>query len=325
MRALKKISFVTFLVVILSLAWVELCHAQGSETQSLSATVTIGPRFTMMPFPIILTFLAVDPNNPTEGKSLIVNCGTNLNSAWSVEMWNTSELTSGTFTIPNANFHWSWVDCTGTGQQNTDSGTVSTTPFTFYECGLDEYITSEVVKNLLTFYVDIPGNQAAGTYTTTLKIRMTDGINEVIRDIGVTAEVNSVLALTSSIEAIEYGTVDPDNYTPPVPFNLYCTTNNNTSWDIQMSAAELNIIATQHTIPNNNWEWGGSGGAAGSQWPAGIVGTFSEIPVTVYIAAPSEHVTDNPVDLWFSTRVFVPSGQTAGHYTSTIVLTMTAY
>jgi hypothetical protein len=83
----------------------------------------------------------------------------------------TSELTSGTHTIPNDNFNW-WGWATGSGTWNTGTSNMSTTPFTFYTAGPQDYITNPNVEIHLTFNIDIPQNQAAGTYSTTLVLTM---------------------------------------------------------------------------------------------------------------------------------------------------------
>ncbi|MBU4376345.1 MAG: hypothetical protein KKD29_02570 [Candidatus Omnitrophica bacterium] len=149
-------------------------HAIASQDVSnLDASVGVNPVFTISANPPTLNFGNVDPGITTEPKDLYVVCVTNNNMPWSVSINITSELTSGTATISNDNFNW-WGWATGSGTWNPGTGNLSTTPFAFYQAGGQDYITNPNVELHLTFNIDIPQNQAAGTYSTTLILTMTE-------------------------------------------------------------------------------------------------------------------------------------------------------
>lgn len=144
----------------------------SQDVSNLDASVGVNPVFTISANPSILNFGNVDPGATTESKDLYVVCATNNNMPWSVSINITSELTSGTATIPNDNFNW-W-GAAGSGVWNPGTGNLSAAPFTFYQAGSQDYITNPNVELHLMFNIDIPQNQAAGTYSTTLILTMTE-------------------------------------------------------------------------------------------------------------------------------------------------------
>jgi hypothetical protein len=84
-----------------------------------------------------------------------------------------SELTSGTYTIPNENFHWRQKGTlNGSGTWYAGTGYLSTTSYNFYDSGPGEDITASPVELLLELDIAIPANQVAGTYATTLIFTM---------------------------------------------------------------------------------------------------------------------------------------------------------
>lgn len=145
----------------------------SQEISNMDASVGVNPVFTITVNPSILSFGNVDPGTTTEAKDLYVSCVTNNNKPWSVSMNITSELTAGAITIPNDNFNW-WGWSNGGGTWNAGTGNMNTTPFAFYQAGGSDYITAPNVELHLTFNIDIPQNQAAGTYATTLVLTMTE-------------------------------------------------------------------------------------------------------------------------------------------------------
>lgn len=168
-------------VILFLLAFVFVCgfavnnaYALGStELSNMTASVGVNPVFTITVNPPTLNFGNVDPGATTEAKDLYVSCVTNNNKLWSVSMNIISELTSGTFTVPNDNFNW-WGWSTGSGTWNPGTGHLSTSPFIFYQAGANDYITSPNVELHLTFNVVIPQNQPAGAYSTRLVLTMTE-------------------------------------------------------------------------------------------------------------------------------------------------------
>jgi hypothetical protein len=174
MVSAKKISTLGALLFInMFCVYMETGFTQSQEIANMSASVSVNPVFSMDVFPTSMDFSSVDPGTTTETRELTLRCSTNNNNPWSLLLSDASELTSGAFTIPNNNFHW-WGWSSGSGTWYAGTATMSTIPFTSYECGMDEYITVAPVEIHLTFNVDVPANQAAGTYTTTLVITMTE-------------------------------------------------------------------------------------------------------------------------------------------------------
>lgn len=145
----------------------------AQELSNLDASVGVNPVFTITVNPSTLNFGNVDPGTTTENKDMFLSCVTNNNKPWSVSLKITAELTSGAITIPNDNFNW-WGSSNGSGTWNAGTGHMSTTPFVFYQAGGLDYITSPNVELHLTFNIDIPQNQGAGTYSTTLVLTMTE-------------------------------------------------------------------------------------------------------------------------------------------------------
>lgn len=136
-------------------------------------TVGVNPSFSISAHPSSLDFSTTDPGTTTETKNLYIACSSNNGIQWHVDMNVIAELTSSTFTIPNSAFKWNG-STSGTGVFYPGTGYLSNTPFTFYEAGVGEYVTTSPVELFLNFYVEIPPNQIAGLYTTTLVLTMTE-------------------------------------------------------------------------------------------------------------------------------------------------------
>lgn len=136
-------------------------------------TVGVNPNFALSVHPASLDFPSTSPGKSTAAKTLYLACSTNSNAAWTLNMKVISELTSGANIIPNESFKWDG-STTGSGTFYSGTGYISTIPFTFYEAGANEYVTTSPIELLLNFHVEIPENQIAGTYTTTLVLTMTE-------------------------------------------------------------------------------------------------------------------------------------------------------
>lgn len=141
--------------------------------QIIYVTLGVNPSFALAVNPTSLDFAATMPGVTTGEKGLHLSCSTNNNTPWSVNMKVISELTSGAFTIPNESFKWNGHS-EGSGTFYTGSGHVSAEAFTFYDAGMGEYVTSAPVELFLNFYVEVPPNQVAGSYTTILVFTMTE-------------------------------------------------------------------------------------------------------------------------------------------------------
>lgn len=172
MKGVKKIFlFGTLLLfIILFFVYIETGYA-AQDIANMSTSVSVNSVFSMGVSPASLDFSSVDPGTTTAKKDIDVWCSTNGNVAWVLQISDTAELTSGAYTVPNENFHW-WGWPSGRGTWYHGTGALSTTPFTFYECDLDEYITAAPVEVHLSFNIEVPATQAAGAYTSTLIITM---------------------------------------------------------------------------------------------------------------------------------------------------------
>jgi hypothetical protein len=145
----------------------------SQQLENMQATVGVNAVFSISATPPSLDFGSVDPGTTTPAKDLYVTCSTNNNNPWSVSIGVLSELTSGTFTMPNEEFNW-WGWTPGGGTWHVGTGYLSTAQFTFYEASSDEYITSSPIELHLTFNIDVPSNQPAGTYATTIVLTMSE-------------------------------------------------------------------------------------------------------------------------------------------------------
>jgi len=63
---------------------------------------------------------------------------------------------------------------TGAGTWYPGTGYLSTDPHTFYDSGFEEDVIGSPVELLLELDVDVPANQVAGTYITTLMVTMSE-------------------------------------------------------------------------------------------------------------------------------------------------------
>ena len=144
------------------------------EEAIIDVTVEVNSEFNMSASESSIDFATIDPGLTTEAKSLYVFCNTNNNKPWNVNIKLVSELTSGTFTIPNENFHWWGWASNGEGTWDAGAGHLTTEPQTFYSAGLGEWITSSPVELTLQFNVDVPQNQVSGSYASTLVLTMTE-------------------------------------------------------------------------------------------------------------------------------------------------------
>ena len=117
--------------------------ATSKEVEEIvNVTLEVNPSFSISASPSNLNFSQTDPGGTTETKDFSVTCSTNTNNPWSVNLRVISELTSGSYIIPNTNFHWSQGSLVGGGTWDAGTGYVDTTPHTFYNSGAEEEITA---------------------------------------------------------------------------------------------------------------------------------------------------------------------------------------
>ncbi len=163
----------SYMVCLIAMFLIQTGVHADTDLDNLSASVGVNAVFDLGVWPTSLNFSSVNPGATTEILELTVFCSTNNNSMWNVQLSDVSELTAGVSTIPNANFNW-WGWASGSGAWYAGDSNMNTTPFNIYDSGVNEGITSAPVELHLSFNIDIPSAQAAGDYTTTLVITMTE-------------------------------------------------------------------------------------------------------------------------------------------------------
>ncbi len=112
-------------------------------------------------------------NYPASGIS--VTAKTNDNKPWFLKVNDGSEFSGGSYTIPNSNFFWNgWTDGSG-AWYGASSSAMKTTPSLVYASGNSEGNNMpNGTINHMKFSLNIPGNQAPGTYNTIVYFTMTE-------------------------------------------------------------------------------------------------------------------------------------------------------
>jgi len=163
---------VRVLVVFSLLIFPAFITSEASQQDTpLMATVSVRSVFKITLQATMLDFGTVDPGTKSSEKTIGISCVTNNNNAWSVSVNAESPFSSGEYEIPISQLKWKAAATAGTGQV-TDSGETSLTPENFYMAGMDEYITETPVQLAFTMFVDVPGAQPAGTYSTVVIVTM---------------------------------------------------------------------------------------------------------------------------------------------------------
>ncbi|MBL7071629.1 MAG: hypothetical protein ISS26_05620 [Candidatus Omnitrophica bacterium] len=231
-------------------------------------------------------------------------------------------LTSDTSTIPNENFNWWGWSTNGSGTWDGGDGNLDTISHTFYSADNDEWITSAPIQQSLQFNVDIPDGQVVGVYTTSLILKMRDTVTyqEIEEIIYVTVGVNPSFTFSVHPPSLDFSSTLPGNTTETKTLYLSCSTNNNTSWSLNMRVIS-ELTSGTYTIPNEAFKWNGSSQGTGIFYPG--TGLVSTTAFTFYDAALEEYVTSAPIELLLNYYVEVPQNQVAGSYTTTVVMTMT--
>jgi len=292
-------------------------------TQPLDATVFVEQVFTMSATPLSIDFGSVDPDpdSSTETKTLFISCDTNNNNRWEMSIGLTSPLTSTIFVIPNQNFHWEGESSNGSGRWNTGTGHLDIVPQIFYSSGNNEFVTSSPVEFILRLRVDIPQSQAAGTYSTTMFVKMKDTSTsqEVITPLNVTLKVIPKFTMSASPSSLEFGQISPGQATGAKKLSISCSTNNNNPWSVSIHATS-ELASGVYTIPNENFYWGEIETGYGE---TGYGRTMTTTPYTFYRSSIDEYITSSPVGLYLSFNINIPPRQPPGKYMTTLVLTMT--
>lgn len=292
----------------------------------LEATVFVNQIFTMSATPLSIDFGSIDPAPSeiiTTGEiDLSLSCETNNNNAWELSVWLTSPLTSGTFTIPNENFKWQGISANATGTWNLGGEYLDTIPHTFYSAGNNELITPSPIELGLRLTVDIPLNQAAGTYATTLFVKMKDAetLEEIEISLDVSVEVSPVLIISVEPPGLDFGIVDPGTKTGSEDLTLECSANSNNPWNVRIHVVS-ELTSGIFTIPNENFYWQSREAEEGQ--PGHEEAAISAIPVIFYNCGPDEYITSSPVELLITFSIDVPPTQRAGTYITTLVMTIT--
>lgn len=143
----------------------------SSNDAGLGISVGVNSIFSIKVTPSSLDFGSADPGATTPIRTITIECVTNNNNPWVVQISDIAELTSGAYTIPNAEFKW-WGSASGSGYWSSGTGMMSVASQTFYTAASDEYITTSPVVLTVNFNIGIPSYQPAGTYVTTLEFTM---------------------------------------------------------------------------------------------------------------------------------------------------------
>ncbi|MFH0772111.1 MAG: hypothetical protein V1933_05775 [Candidatus Omnitrophota bacterium] len=147
------------------------CLFASSNDAGLSISVGVNSVFSIKVSPTSLDFGSADPGAVTPTKTVVIECVTNNNNQWIVQISDAAELTAGVYTIANGEFNW-WGSSNGSGYWNPGTAKMSVEPQTFYTAASDEYITTAPVVLTVNLNVDIPNYQPAGTYVTTIEFTM---------------------------------------------------------------------------------------------------------------------------------------------------------
>jgi len=104
-----------------------------------------------------------------------INSKTNTGNKWYLLVNDLTELRSGDRFIDNKYFSWyGWTE--GQGKWfGTGENQVSLVPFTVYESTVDEGINlPDGTNNFIKFKLDLPKDQPAGRYETTVRFTLTE-------------------------------------------------------------------------------------------------------------------------------------------------------
>jgi hypothetical protein len=167
-----------YITIVVSLCSISLLfhniNAYSSEDNiPVNVSVDVSSVFGLEINPQFINFGTIKPGQNSGSEQVILSCSTNNNKPWEVNIYSSSPLSSGEFTIPNDNFNID-VSSSGSGDIDEGSGHMEENEFTIYTCALDEYITAVPVDINLNLSVDVPANQAAGTYVTGVIVTMTE-------------------------------------------------------------------------------------------------------------------------------------------------------
>lgn len=263
--------------------------------------------------PLIIDLGNADTGGVTDTKQFNVSCETNCNHRWELTLELVSSLTSGIFAVPNTELYWGGSQ---TGYGEFIGGHLDTFPTIIYTASPGQYITTSPVVFNLRLYASIPSNQAAGSYDTSLLVRMRDTVTneQEVASVNITLNVNSTFTMSVSPTSIEFGKVEPGQATEAKGVYVTCSTNNNTPWNVSIHAVS-ELASGIDVIPLENFRW--------SFQDTGYGRSMTTTPFEVYKSKIDEYITSSPVNLYLSFDVNVPKNQPGGQYNSTLVVTMT--
>ena len=323
MNRVKKIPIFLVAAVLMLSARIDIFAAEIPGV--LETTVFVEQIFTVSAASLSIDFGSVDPepDTVTDMKVLKFYCQTNNNNLWKVSIELTSPLSSEMlFTIPNENFLWRG-ESTGAGRwPNGNEGHLDTTPITFYSSGNEEFVTPAPIEFTFQFEVNIPENQAAGTYSTTMVLTMKDiSTSQEVETppINVSVTVNPRLFITANPSSLDFGAIDPGQTTEAKRLAIACSANNNNPWSVSIHATS-ELTSETYTIPNENFQWSivQTGGGL-----TGHGGAMITTPYTFYRCSIDEYITSPSLIIYLDFKIKVPPKQPIGQYITTLVLTLT--
>jgi len=169
--------FIGFFIIIFAAA-----PSFAALTSEATATVTINSSFTLTLNTNSVNFGSVVPGtwkgNIPDNDGLIITCKTNNGKPWHVYTNLVAPLTNNAKTINSDLIGWGWKGTTATGDFKIPSGTSITVPFIpylIYDSAASEKNNIPTGSELhLQFGIFVPANQTAGTYTTNIRVTMTE-------------------------------------------------------------------------------------------------------------------------------------------------------
>ncbi len=177
-RVITMISGKTIIRALSVCALMILSFHSYASGDTMSVNVTVNSKFELDIDNGFVDFGRMDPgekkwNYPNPG--ITITAKTNDNKPWFLKVNDDTEFASGPYTIPNANFSWSgWSDGAGVWYGDANN-TMNVTPSLVYASGIGESnnLPNGTVSHM-KFSLDVPGNQAPGTYTTIVYFTMTE-------------------------------------------------------------------------------------------------------------------------------------------------------
>ncbi|MBN1871909.1 MAG: hypothetical protein JW800_04975 [Candidatus Omnitrophica bacterium] len=324
----SKYALSIFIISCAVLALMSYDSCADEYSQPIGATVTVlgagdpaaletgyGMSFLVSPDSIYFGTVAPDAGS-TSSEEVSLSCETNYNHPWELYIRLDDPLNSNTSVIPLGYVRWQAYSDNAAGHLVSD-GYIDRVSTVFYTSSIDEYITTQPVDITLYINVNIPENQAAGSYSAAAEVGMRDKMGSAtsVNRIQMSLDISPKLTLSLSTSEIDFGDLRAGTTTETKNVTFYCSSNTDTPWSVSIESVSELATSTAYVIPNSNFRWSVNETGYGS-----IMRTY---PVTFYHAGASEYVTSEPVELNMSFYVAIPEKQPSGAYSTTLIVTIT--